>query len=98
MAGENRDLARTRLLVEEMNWISIEALRAPRPVKVKVRYRQAEAPALIVPEADGSVRVEFETPQRAIAPGQAAVFYDGDVVVGGGLIARPLVEGSGLNI
>ena len=98
VAGENRDLARTRLLVEEMNWISIEALRAPRPVKVKVRYRQAEAPALIVPEADGSVRVEFETPQRAIAPGQAAVFYDGDVVVGGGLIARPLVEGSGLNI
>jgi tRNA-specific 2-thiouridylase len=93
VAGENRDLARTRLLVEDANWISIEALGAPRAVKVKVRYRQAEAPAMIVPEADGRIRVEFESPQRAIAPGQAAVFYDGDIVVGGGLIARALEDG-----
>jgi len=97
VAGENRDLERRRLLVEEVNWISIRALNTPRAVKVKVRYRQAEAPAMIVPEADGCVRVEFEASQRAIAPGQAAVFYDGDVVVGGGLIARALEEGSGLN-
>jgi tRNA-specific 2-thiouridylase len=93
VAGENRDLPRTRLLVEDANWISIEALNAPRAVKVKVRYRQVEASAMIVPEADGRVRVEFETPQRAIAPGQAAVFYDGDIVVGGGLIARALEDG-----
>jgi tRNA-specific 2-thiouridylase len=92
VAGEDRDLAKAGLIVEEVNWISIEVLSAPRAVKVKVRYRQAEAPARIVPEADGRVRVEFEAPQRAIAPGQAAVFYDGDVVVGGGLIARALAD------
>ena len=55
-------------------------------VKAKVRYRQKETDAVITPLESGNVSVDFETPQRAIAPGQAVVFYDGDIVVGGGTI------------
>ena len=55
-------------------------------VKAKVRYRQKETDAVITPLENGNVSVDFETPQRAIAPGQAVVFYDGDTVVGGGTI------------
>jgi tRNA-specific 2-thiouridylase len=88
VAGEDRDLDRKRLLVDDLNWIAVPALAGPLSVRVKVRSRQAEAPARIVPEDGGRVLVEFETSQRAITPGQAAVFYDGDVVVGGGVIAR----------
>jgi tRNA-specific 2-thiouridylase len=53
---------------------------------VKIRYRHAEATARLVPLDHGRVQVEFEVPQRAVAPGQAAVFYDGDVCLGGGWI------------
>ena len=53
---------------------------------MKIRYRHAEASARLVPLGNGRVQVEFEVPQRAVAPGQAAVFYDGDVCLGGGWI------------
>ena len=87
VAGEDRDLDRTRVRVEDLNWIAIPALSAPLAVRAKIRSRQPEAPARIFPEPEGRVLVEFEAPQRAVTPGQAAVFYDGDVVVGGGVIA-----------
>jgi tRNA-specific 2-thiouridylase len=93
VAGSNSDLARTRVLVDDLNWIAVPALPAPLNVRVKVRYKHAEAPARIFPEDRGRVLVEFETPQRAITPGQAAVFYDGDVVIGGGVIDRALDRG-----
>ena len=70
-----------------MNFISIEALTEPMQVKAKIRYNQKEeADSLITPLANGRVEVEFAKPQRAITPGQSVVFYDGDVVVGGGVI------------
>ena len=72
--------------VEDLNWISIPALTAPIRVKAKTRYRQAEQWATVAPAGDGRVRVEFDEAQRAIAPGQACVFYDGDIVAGGGTI------------
>jgi tRNA-specific 2-thiouridylase len=52
----------------------------------KARYRHTPQPATVYPEADGSARVEFDTPQRAVTPGQSVVLYDGDTVVGGGII------------
>ena len=70
----------------DLNFISIEKLTEPMKVKAKVRYRQKETDAVITPLENGNVSVDFETPQRAIAPGQAVVFYDGDIVVGGGTI------------
>ncbi|MBP9988183.1 MAG: tRNA 2-thiouridine(34) synthase MnmA [Ruminococcus sp.] len=84
--GSNEDLFSSTLTATDVNFISIEKLTEPLKVKAKVRYRQKETDAVISPLENGDVRVEFETPQRAIASGQAVVFYDGDTVVGGGTI------------
>ena len=61
-------------------------------VMVKTRYLQKEQPAIAEQTGDDTLHIEFETPQRAIAPGQAAVMYDGDTVIGGGTII-----GTGIN-
>lgn len=77
---------RRSLFAEDLNWISVPELVAPMEVTAKVRYQSSPAKALLTPCPDGRVRVEFETPQRSVTPGQAVVFYDGDLVVGGGTI------------
>jgi tRNA-specific 2-thiouridylase len=71
--------------VKDLNWISIPELRGTMRVQTKIRHRHEPAWATIEPVGD-EVTVTFEAPQRAVTPGQAAVFYDGDEVVGGGWI------------
>ena len=74
--------------MNDVNWISIEPPSEPVRAEVKIRNRHAAAPATIVPSSDeGRVEVRFDEPQRAVTPGQAAVFYAGDFVLGGGWIA-----------
>ena len=90
--GPESALYAREVLVEELNWIAVEDLTAPLPARVKTRSRQREQPAWIYPEAGGRARVVFEEPQRAVTPGQAAVFYDGDAVLGGGTIAAAETE------
>lgn len=68
------------------NWISISGLEAPLEVTAQVRYNASDVPAEIAPLRDGRVEVRLRAPVRAVAPGQAVVFYDGDVVVGGATI------------
>ncbi|MEN8158853.1 MAG: aminomethyltransferase beta-barrel domain-containing protein, partial [Myxococcota bacterium] len=75
--------------VEAVNWIAGEAPESPVEAVVRIRYRHAGAKAALEPGADGSVSVRFHEPVRALAPGQAAVFYDGERVLGGGWIAGP---------
>lgn len=77
----------TQVLVEDINWISIPCLEAPMNVTVKTFYRQAPLATRIIPVGEKAARLEFEAPVRACAPGQAAVFYDDDIVVGGGTIS-----------
>ena len=77
--------ART-LTVKDVNLIAPDRLGAPLRAKVKIRYRHAEQPAAVTPLGSDTLRIDFDEPQRAITPGQAAVIYDGDVVVGGGTI------------
>ncbi|MGN0172112.1 MAG: tRNA 2-thiouridine(34) synthase MnmA [Acutalibacteraceae bacterium] len=84
--GDNDRLFARTLLAADCNWIAFEKLTAPIRVTAKARYRQPEAPAVVSPCEDGSVKVAFDTPQRALTAGQAVVFYDGDTVVGGGTI------------
>lgn len=84
--GRSEDLFTSALIADRVNWISIEALAAPMAVTAKTRYSQREAQAVIEPCGDDRVRVTFCEPQRAVTAGQAVVFYDGDVVVGGGTI------------
>ena len=85
VVGGSEDLYSKTMLVRRVNWIAIEELREPMRVTVKIRNRHEPAAAVIAPGAD-AVRVEFEEAQRAITPGQAAVFYEGEMVVGGGWI------------
>jgi tRNA-specific 2-thiouridylase len=86
VAGPNEELFRARLRVSDVNWVAAGGLSGPLRAAVKVRYRHAEARARLYPDEHGGVIVEFEKPQRAVTPGQAAVFYDGDIVLGGGTI------------
>ncbi len=89
VAGEKADLFTREARVSGINWIA-GAPPAARAVTAKIRYRHSEAAARIEPEDDGtrSCRVRFDTPQEAITPGQSMVFYDGDVVLGGGIIEK----------
>ena len=84
--GPERVLFSREVLVEELNWISMEPPETPLRVEAKLRSRQTGRPALLRPEGGGRVRLVFDEPQRAVTPGQAAVFYNGDTVVGGGTI------------
>lgn len=84
--GPNEALFTTELDAGDFNWIAYDTPSAVLHVKAKIRYRQQEQPATVTQNADGTVHVSFDEPQRAIARGQAVVLYDGDTVVGGGTI------------
>lgn len=88
--GDEEDLYNTKLYAEEINLIAYDKLPEKLEVKAKIRYSKKEAQALVSPYR-GGVIVEFEKPQRAITKGQAVVFYDGDIVIGGGII-REILE------
>lgn len=84
--GRNEDTFSPALVADEVNWMAVDTLQEPRAVTVKTRYSQKETPATVYPLPDGTIRVEFDTPVRAVTPGQAVVLYEGDTVLGGGRI------------
>jgi len=87
IVGRRRELLRDRLTACEVNWIAIEAPSAPVRAEVKIRHQHQAAPATVYPTGDPScVDVRFDQPQLAVTPGQAAVFYSGGLVLGGGWI------------
>lgn len=86
IVGPEKDLLGDTLVAADLNWISIAPPDHPLQANARIRYRHTEAPARIEPLSRGRVRVSFREPQKAIAPGQAVVFYDGDLVLGGGTI------------
>jgi tRNA-specific 2-thiouridylase len=83
--GHDAELYAGGCTVRDMNWIAMEKPEAELRAEVKIRHKHTPAPATVFCSA-GTVRVRFDTPQRALTPGQAAVFYQGDLVVGGGWI------------
>ena len=85
--GDEDKLFYKRVLIKRTNFIPFDNLEEKMRVTAKLRYRHTEQPAVIYPAQDGVI-VEFDEPQRAPSPGQAAVFYDGDIVVGGGTIVK----------
>ncbi len=85
VAGEEA-LYRSELIAAGVNWITPEGLTGPMPVKTKIRYRHSPAEATLIPLKEGEVKVKFKSPQKAITPGQAVVFYQGEEVLGGGWI------------
>jgi tRNA-specific 2-thiouridylase len=81
--GKNEELFSTVVYGENLNWISTSLPQEPISVTARVRYHQKEQPALLEFLEDGTVRATFQSPQRAVTPGQAIVFYQGDTVLGG---------------
>jgi len=88
VVAEEEALSSNSLVASCINWLSIDAPAEPMRVKARIRQKHREADALLEPLADGSVKVVFDEPQRAVTPGQSVVFYDGDVVLGGGVIDK----------
>lgn len=88
IVGEDGDLRQSICEVRDVNWIPFAAPDAPVRAKVRIRNRHEPAEAEIMPLGENRARVSFAEPQRAITPGQAAVFYRGEMVLGGGWIAE----------
>lgn len=88
--GPEEDIFKTDLLAMDVNFIPFEKLEKELKVTAKVRYSARPAEAVLIPEENGRVRVSFKDKQRAITKGQSVVFYDGNIVVGGGIIEKIL--------
>ena len=86
--GPEEALYTSTLIAADCNWLPFEQLTEPVRVSAKARYRHAPQPATVYPQEDGSARVVFDTPQRAITPGQTVVMYWEDMVVGSGTITE----------
>ena len=86
VVGDDEDLHSERLIADGVNWHSADASTGVVHGQAKIRYRQEATPAVITPCEPGVARVDFEYPQRAVTPGQSVVFYDGETVLGGGII------------
>jgi tRNA-specific 2-thiouridylase len=86
VVGNRSELYGESMTAAGVNWLSISPPDGPVRANVRIRYRASEAPATITPGGSGRVRVVFDEPQASITPGQAAVFYNDDIVIGGGWI------------
>ena len=86
--GPNEALFSSSLLANDWNWFPFPALTETMKVTAKIRHSQKELPATVYPEENGFARVVFDSPQRAVTPGQAVVLYDGETVVGGATILK----------
>jgi tRNA-specific 2-thiouridylase len=84
--GDEIDIFKNQLIAGDLNFIPFDKLEAPMEVQAKVRYSAPRAKAVLIPMENDKVKVVFEENQRAITKGQAVVFYDGEIVVGGGTI------------
>ena len=85
VVGDDDSLRTSKCEIENVNWVSCDEQGQPLRAKVKIRHKHEPAVATVEPFRSNA-RIQFDVPQRAITPGQAAVFYDGDRVLGGGWI------------
>lgn len=86
IVGEKEDLHDRGLIASQVNWIAIEKLIAPMPIEAQIRYNDPGREATIFPDPNGDVKVIFDAYHQAVTPGQSVVFFNGDDVIGGGVI------------
>ena len=86
--GEQSKIFNDTLIAKDLNFIPFDELKEEKRVTAKIRYAASEEPATLIPMEDGTVKVVFDNMVRAITTGQSVVFYDGDIVVGGGVIDK----------
>ena len=92
IVGEADDLVVDEFEVDRVNWIELNRSNQVADVTVKIRYNHPGTAATLTPVENGRVRIRLHEPQKAVTPGQAAVFYNGDIVLGGGWICRSATE------
>ena len=85
-----KDILRKGLIADRVNWSSIAGITEPLRTMAKIRYNTGKAPCVVTKTGEDSIRVDFDSPQEAPTPGQAVVFYDNDVVLGGGWITKAI--------
>jgi len=90
IVGTKKDVLKKSLIVHKLNWVAIKDITKPLRIKAKIRYNHKKQDAVVTRLGSGEVRVDFDVLQEAPTPGQAAVFYNKDVVVGGGWIKEVL--------
>ena len=86
IVGKDEDIFFKGLIAEDINLISLSKINKPIDIEVKIRYNSPEVKAKLIPVTDNKFKVLFDKKQRAVTPGQSAVFYKGDLVIGGGII------------
>ncbi len=94
LVGTRDQLGQAELMVRQVNWLAGSAPEQPIRAEVKIRYRAVAVPAWVTPRPPDAAHVAFDEPVLGATPGQGAVFYDGDVCLGGGLIASATAAGS----
>ena len=88
IVGDRNSGSRSECIVKRVNWVSLPPPKTPIKAAVQVRYRSQPVAVNVIPLADERIRLVFEEPQFGITPGQAAVWYDGDILLAGGIIER----------
>ena len=88
MLGDEEDLNRTDMWVSKLNWLKYDGLEGPKEALTKIRYKDAGTLSELMPTPEGMIQVRFFENVKGVAPGQSAVFYEGDDVIGGGIIQR----------
>ena len=86
VVGRSEEVYAGGLVAGDLNWIAFDTLEKPMRLSAKIRYGKNEAMAEVAMRRDGRLQVKFDEPQRAVTPGQSVVFYDEDIVAGGGVI------------
>ncbi|AZI15191.1 tRNA 2-thiouridine(34) synthase MnmA [Avibacterium paragallinarum] len=87
---DNSALLSSGLIAQQLHWVDRQPIREPLRCTVKTRYRQTDIPCQIIPLNDDSIEVRFDEPQIAVTPGQSAVFYQGEICLGGGIIEQSI--------
>jgi len=87
---EHPRLMNVGLIAQQLHWVDRKTLTAPLTCTVKTRYRQEDIPCVVTPLGDDRIEVRFDAPVAAVTPGQSAVFYQGEICLGGGIIEQRL--------